>query len=927
MKEDKTIKKYSDKIMKLVNQLRLLGEDLSERRIVNKVLVSLPEKFEAKISSLEDSKDLSQLTVAELVNALQAQEQRRSIRNGGQMEGAFMVRSHGKVVSNSQRRYDHDKKEKDRRNSNEKQGKDIAIKWDMLRKSCCANDAILWHKRLGHVNYGSLKLMASNNLVNGLPIIGAVDHICEICQFGKQNRNSFPKSSDWRARTKLQLIHSDVGGPMRTPSLNESLYYLIFIDDLTRFCWVYFMKKKSEVFDKFIRFKAMVENEIDLTMKILRTDNGQEFCSKEFEDFLTRYGIKHHRTVSYSPQQNGVSERKNKTLVEMARCLLLGKNLPTKFWVKVVNVVVNLLNVLPTKALDAMSPYEAWNGEKPSVAHLRVFGSIYYAKVPDEKRKKFDSKSQVAIHLGFSDTSKGYRLFNVHTNKVFISRDVKFDEDHKWNWEKGIVESSRNFNITADVLPQNFNDDEDIEDENLAVRGTRSLQNIYERCSSVIMEPNSFTKASKDKRWLQAMHDEIEMIKKNQTWHLVDRPANQKVIGVKWVFKTKLNVDGMVNKYKARLVAKGYAQEYGVDFSVTFAPVARHDTIRLLTALVAKESWKIWHLDVKSAFLNGFITEYVYIEQPEDSYVVDDFKVKMNQEFEMTDLGEMTFFLGMEFIQKPGYIGIHQTKYAKELLKQFKMESCKAVDTLIVTRNKLCKDDGSSQADSSNYRSLVGCILYLTTTRPYIMYAASVLSRFMQNPSELHLIAAKCVLRYIKGTYDYGLKYFKKESKELLGFCDSDWAGSLEDSRSTTGYCFSLCSAVFTWSYKKQEIVAQSSAEVEYIAAVSAANHAVWLRKMLYDLGFEQNGRTKLLIDNQSALAIANNSVYHGRTKHIRVKYHAIQDAIKEGEIYMEHYLSKDQLADIMTNGLNKDLFVALRDRLGVTKLNLKEVC
>ncbi|XP_017980980.1 PREDICTED: uncharacterized mitochondrial protein AtMg00810-like [Theobroma cacao] len=330
--------------------------------------------------------------------------------------------------------------------------------------------------------------------------------------------------------------------------------------------------------------------------------------------------------------------------------------------------------------------------------------------------------------------------------------------------------------------------------------------------------------------------------------------------------------------------------------------------------------------------LNGFVNLLVslYVDDllvtGPDSYVVDDFKMKMKQEFQMTDLGEMTFFLGMEIVQKPDYICIHQTKYARELLQRFNMEACKSVDTPLTSNNKFCKNDGSGDDNGVVYRSLVGCLLYLTASRPDIMYAASVLSRYMQKSSEFHFIAAKRVLRYVKGTMNFGLKFSKKSSNNLLGYCDSDWAGSLEDSRSTTGFCFSFGSAMFTWNCKKRDVVAQSTAEAKYIAATIATNHALWLRKMLKDIGFKQREETTLWIDNQSAIDIANNPVHHGRTKHIRVKYHAIRDAIKEKEIAVYHYNSSKQLADILTKSLSKERFVYLKTMLGVCEIHSKEV-
>ncbi|EOY13666.1 Uncharacterized protein TCM_032303 [Theobroma cacao] len=269
----------------------------------------------------------------------------------------------------------------------------------------------------------------------------------------------------------------------------------------------------------------------------------------------------------------------------------------------------------------------------------------------------------------------------------------------------------------------------DLEDENVdepPVRGTRSLQDIYSRCYVFVIEPSSFAEVAVDEKWKQVMEVEMSMIRKNQTWILVKKPDKQKVIGVKWVYRTKLNSDGFVNKYKARLVVKGFSQVYGVDYLKTFAPVARHDTIKLLVGLAAKEGWLIWHFDIQSAFLNGTISEafmlnsqkallnqerkiwyassqrhYMDSNKPQglDDFLIigpsneylDEFKTKMKNEFDMSDLEVMPYFLRLQIIQNLDFIFLHQKKYTRELLKKFRMDECKVVSTPLVAGSKLLK--------------------------------------------------------------------------------------------------------------------------------------------------------------------------------------------------------------------------------------------
>jgi len=252
--------------------------------------------------------------------------------------------------------------------------------------------------------------------------------------------------------------------------------------------------------------------------------------------------------------------------------------------------------------------------------------------------------------------------------------------------------------------------------------------------------------------------------------------------------------------------------------------------------------------------------------------LVEEFKQEMMNVFEMTDLGLMTYFLGMEVKQSKNEVFIYQNKYAKEILKKFQMEECKATSTPMNQKEKLCKDDGADKIDEGYFRSIIGCLMYLTTTRPNILFVVSLLSRFMHRASELHLIAAKRILRYVRGTVSYGVKYDKCQSFKLHGFSDSDWAGSIEDMKSTSGYCFNLGSGVFSWCSKKQEIVAQSTAEAEFITTSATVNQALWLQKILRDLHMEEEEPTKISVDNQAAIAISHNPVFHGKTKHFNIK-------------------------------------------------------
>ncbi|TQD88564.1 hypothetical protein C1H46_025883 [Malus baccata] len=247
--------------------------------------------------------------------------------------------------------------------------------------------------------------------------------------------------SKWQARAKsvLEMVHSDLYGPINPVSNGNKKYFISFIDDFSRKTWVYFLQEKSEAFEAFKSFKALVENESDKKIKILRTDRGGEYCSKEFDAFCNEKGIKRQLTTAYTPQQNGVSERKNQTILNMVRSLLVKGSIPKKFWPEVVLWSVHILNRSPTFSVKNMTPQEAWSGQKPLVDHFKVFGCIAYAHIPDEKRKKLDDKSEKCIFLGVSEVSKAYKLYNPVTKKIVVSRDVIFDEDTIWNWFENIL--------------------------------------------------------------------------------------------------------------------------------------------------------------------------------------------------------------------------------------------------------------------------------------------------------------------------------------------------------------------------------------------------------------------------------------------------------------------------------------------------------
>ncbi|XP_071738725.1 uncharacterized mitochondrial protein AtMg00810-like [Rutidosis leptorrhynchoides] len=302
----------------------------------------------------------------------------------------------------------------------------------------------------------------------------------------------------------------------------------------------------------------------------------------------------------------------------------------------------------------------------------------------------------------------------------------------------------------------------------------------------------------------------------------------------------------------------------------------------------------------------------------------EEFKKAMVREFEMTDIGLMAYYLGIEVKQKKEGIFISQEGYASEVLKKFKMNECKTMNTPVDCNLKLSKDDEGYLVDPTQYKSLVGSLRYLTCTRPDILYGVGLVSRYMEAPTINHLKAAKRILRYIKGTIDYGLFYSPSNHFKLVGYSDSDWAGDKDDRKSTSGFVFYMGDTAFTWSSKKQPIVTLSTCEAEFVAATSCTCHAIWLRKLLNELKFFQKEPTEIYVDNKSAIALAKNPVFHDRSKHIDTKYHYIRECVTNKEVQIKYAKSLDQVADIFTKPLKHETFQRLRNMLGVTKSSLR---
>ena len=873
----------------------------------------------------------------------------------------------------------------------------------------------LWHSRYGHLGTENMKTLVKSQMVRGLDYNKSSEkEFCKPCVQGKIHRKKFPKTGGKRARKILDLVHSDVCGQMDVPSLSGSKYFLSFIDDKSRYVWAYILKHKSDVFEKFIEWKAMVEKQTGKKLKKLRSDNGGEYLSEQFTNYFKKEGICRELTIRKTPEQNGVAERLNRTLEETIRTMLCESGVPKNFWAEALATAVYLRNRCPTKAVTGMTPFEAWNGEKPSVDHLKVFGCLCYAHIPKDERKKLDSKAREAIFLGYGKEKKGYRLYDVSTKKIFFSRDVIFNED-KFRFTK--EERNKQNKTTTEVEPEEeflrieANEEnersDDNEDEVPLSRPKRTIRtpDYYGEwvhlADSNISEPKTVSEAmsSNEKdEWMNAMENEINSLKKHDVWKLVELPEGRKTVGCKWIYKLKHDEDGNIERYKARLVAQGFSQKEGIDYDETFSPVVRFESIRTVLALAAQFGLSLHQMDVKTAFLNGELKEEIYMKQPpgyaqkgkealvcllhkslyglkqsarcwneeldtqlkkmkfrqssydpciyvrseenevfiiavyvddmifggEKEITIENMKNAVARKFDVEDMGKLHHFLGVKIIQNPKYIWIGQPAYIQALLRRFSMENSKAVDTPFDAGTKLVKAiESDNLCDKTIYQSAVGSLLFLSNrTRPDISFAVGKTARYSSNPSSTHWSAVKRIMRYLNGTIHLGLTYIRYESERLVGYSDADWAGDLDDRRSTSGYIFQLSRAPISWRSKKQTCVALSTAEAEYMALASAVQEAIWLERLISDLLGTKEETVTVYEDNQSTISMGKNQQYHGRTKHIAIKYHFVRENVTAGVVRIPYCKSEDMLADIFTKPLSAPRFKKLCQLIGMVEQN-----
>nr|AAT01387.1 putative polyprotein [Oryza sativa Japonica Group]AAT44170.1 putative polyprotein [Oryza sativa Japonica Group] len=469
----------------------------------------------------------------------------------------------------------------------------------------------MWHMRLGHMSELGMAELMKRNLLDGCTQGNM--KFCEHCVFGKHKRVKF-NTSVHRTKGILDYVHADLWGPSRKPSLGGARYMLTIIDDYSRKVWPYFLKHKDDTFAAFKEWKVMIKRQTEKEVKVLRTDNGGGFCSDAFDDYCRKEGIVMHHTIPYTPQQNGVAERMNRTIISKARCMLSNARMNKRFWAEAAKTACYLINRSPSISLNKKTPIEVWSGMPANYSQLRVFGCTAYAHV---NNGKLEPRAIKCLFLGYGSGVKGYKLWNPETNKTFMSRSVVFNESVMFN-----------DSLPTDVIPGGFDEEQQYvsvqvehvddqkteivgndvndtvqhsppvlqpQDEPIAHRRTKrscgAPVRLIEECDMVYyaficaeqventLELATYTEVvvSGDReKWISAMQEEMQSLEKNDTWELVHLPKQKKPVHF-----------------------------------------VKHSSIRTFFSIVAMHDLELEQLDVKTAFLHGELEEEIYMDQPE----------------------------------------------------------------------------------------------------------------------------------------------------------------------------------------------------------------------------------------------------------------------------------------------------------------------
>nr|GEW24182.1 retrovirus-related Pol polyprotein from transposon TNT 1-94 [Tanacetum cinerariifolium] len=513
----------------------------------------------------------------------------------------------------------------------------------------------IWHRRLSHLNFGAITYLARQGLVRGLSKLKFKDHLCSACAMGKSTKKIHKPKSEDTNQEKLYLLHMDLCGPMRVESVNGKKYIIVIIDDYSQFTWVKFLRSKDETPDFIIKFLKMIQVKLKVPVHRIRIDNGTEFVNQTLRDYYEEVGISHETSVARSPQQNGVVERRNHTLIEAARTILIYAQALLFLWAEAVATICFTQNRSIIHLRHGKTPYELLHSKLTDLSFLHVFGALCYPINDSANLGKLQPKADIGIFIGYVPTKKAFRIYNRRTRRIMETIHVDFDELTAMASKQSssgpalneltpgtitpeviapiaevippvhadltgspssttvdqdapsLSKSHTTTEIQSSIIPQ------DVGDDNLDME----VAHIRNDSLFGVPIPETYKEALTRSCWIEAMQEELNEFECLEVWELVPHPDKVMVITLKWIYKVKLDELGGILNNKARLVARGYRQEEGIDFEESFAPVARLESIQIFLAYAAHKNMVVYQMDVKTAFLNGNLREEVYVSQPD----------------------------------------------------------------------------------------------------------------------------------------------------------------------------------------------------------------------------------------------------------------------------------------------------------------------
>nr|GEU69824.1 retrovirus-related Pol polyprotein from transposon TNT 1-94 [Tanacetum cinerariifolium] len=702
------------------------------------------------------------------------------------------------------------------------------------------------------------------------------------------------------------ILHRDLTCLVAKVSANECM-----------FTWTFFLTTKDETSGILKKFINEIENLKDINVKIIRCDNGEEFRNKEMNDFCSQKGIKREFSNARTPQQNGVAEKRNRTLIEAARTMLADAKLPVTFWAEAVNTACYVQNRVLVNKSHNKTPYELFNGRSPAIGFFKLFGCHVMILNTLDNLGKFEEKMDEGTKDATSQevkkdvSSLRYIALPNWAPDALLEFSSRKPQDH---CSTEVPEGSGNSNPTASTsnppadhmktltvetliptvslpVPTAYSTDsqETSSDARLiskrvanqkeipSLDNIQSLTNQFEDIlrDTTNSDESNGEEADINPSWVEAMQEELLQFKIQNVWTLVDCPKEVRPIRTKWVLKNKKDKRWIVIRNKARLVAQGHTQEERIDYDEVFAPVVRIEAIRLFLAYASFMGFIVYQMDVKSAFFYGTIDEDVYVMQPPGfqdlEFLAEVYKVEkamyrlhqaprawygtlskylLNNGFQRGTIDQTLFIKKQreDFILVQVYVDdINFRSSNPQLCKEFKAlmhdkfqmsaMDVRSSNAPIDKENPWGKDRTRKDVDLHHYRSMIGSLMYLTASRPNIMFAICACARHQVTPKECYFHAVKRIFRYLKGHPKLGLWYPKESPFDLVSFSDSDYGGATQDRKSTTRGCQFLGRRLISWQCKKQTIMAISTTEAEYVAAASCCGQVLWIQNQLLDYG------------------------------------------------------------------------------------------